>query len=54
MGKILDLFNARIDERTMYRNVPIKPDGSGNAHPLRYVYPDTEESLSEDWYLGNL
>ena len=53
MSKILEIFSERHKKGQMYRNVPIKPDNSGNVHPLNYVYPDTKDSVTEDIVLGD-
>ena len=50
MSKLFDMWEARTKAGTLYRNVPIKK--VGDEHPIQYVYPDTEESLSEDVVLG--
>ena len=44
MSKILEIFSERHKKGQIYRNVPIKPDD--NVHPLNYVYPDTEDSVT--------
>ena len=50
MSKILEIFSERHKKGQIYRNVPIKTDD--NVHPLNYVYPDTEDSVTEDVVLG--
>ena len=46
MSKILEIFSERHKKGQIYRNVPIKTDD--NVHPLNYVYPDTEDSVTND------